>query len=348
MRLSPRRLNRTLLLRQHLLERVPGDTVSMAGSLVGLHAQEPLPPYLSLAARLQDFDPYDVTRALEEARLVRLVTLRGTLHLLRPEDAVTQRVWTRPVQERERKVSQVIRPALGLDPAEFVRVLERALDEGPLPQRELSTRLVAAFPGLPPAALGQLARVSLPLVQLPPRGCWKQSGGVVYERLERWVGLPMTEPDVPETVRRYLQVYGPASTADVTAWSGITRLGPVLAAMADLVRHEDQDGRVLYDLPGAPIADEDTPAPVRLLGTYDNLWLSHAGRDRVTEPDKRRRWMGRNGGSGMVLLVDGWLEGLWRPVDGRVEVTTLFRELDATERSSLAEETDRVEALLAR
>lgn len=348
MRLSRRRLNRTLLLRQHLLERVPSDPVSMARHLVGLQAQESLAPYLSLAARLTDLDPYDVSRALEEARLVRLVTLRGTIHLLAAEDAVTQRTWTRPVQERERKVSQVIRPALALDPEEFVRALEAVLADGPLPQRRLSARLAEAFPDLPPAALGQLARVSLPLVQLPPRGCWKQSGGVVYERLERWVGQPLADPDVPGIVRRYLRAFGPASAADVTAWSGITRLGPVLAAMDDLVRHEDENGKVLFDVADAPLADEDKAAPVRLLGTYDNLWLSHAGGDRVTEPEKRRGWMGSNGGAGMVVLVDGWLEGLWRPVDGRVEVVTLFRDLDAAERASLAEETERVEALLAR
>ena len=39
----------------------------------------------------------------------------------------------------------------------------------------------------------------------------------------------------------------------------------------------------MYDVPGGEIADEDAPAPVRLLGTYDNVWLSHAGRDRVTD-----------------------------------------------------------------
>ncbi len=66
----------------------------MARHLVGLQAQEPLPPYLSLHARLTAFDPYDVTRALEERTLVRLLTMRGTIHLLTPEDALALRPWT--------------------------------------------------------------------------------------------------------------------------------------------------------------------------------------------------------------------------------------------------------------
>ena len=347
-RLSRRRLNRTLLLRQRLLARTPGDAVSVVGELVGLQAQDTLPPYLSLAARLPALDPYEVSRALEERRLVRLVTLRGTIHLLTVDDAVTQRSWTRPVQERERRVSQVIRPALALDPEAFGREVLEVLADGPLPQRTLSARLAERHPDLPPAALGQLARVTVPLVQVPPRGCWKQSGGVVYELLERWVGRALEEPDVPAIVRRYLRAFGPASAADVTAWCGITRLAPVLAAMDDLVRLEDEAGKVLFDVPGAPLADEDVPAPVRLLGTYDNLWLSHGDRERVMPPGTRRSWMGSTGGAGAVLLVDGWFAGLWRPVDGRVRILERFRALSRTEQAGLDEEIARVEELLAR
>jgi hypothetical protein len=187
-----------------------------------------------------------------------------------------------------------------------------------------------------------------PLVQAPPRGTWKGSGGVSYEPLERWVGAPLREPDVPEIVRRYLRAFGPASAADVTTWSGVTRLGPVVAAMDDLVRHEDERGRVLYDVPDGELADEARPAPVRLLGTYDNLWLAHAGRDRVTAPDARRRWMGANGGVAMAVLVDGMLEGLWRAREGHVELVETFRPLSRRERSDLDDEVGRVEELLGR
>jgi hypothetical protein len=121
----------------------------------------------------------------------------------------------------------------------------------------------------------------------------------------------------------------------------------VLKAMDDLVVHEDQDGRRLYDVADDTLADEEVPAPVRLLGTYDNVWLSHAARDRVTEPEKRKRWMGINGGVASVLLVDGMLEGLWRPVDGRVDVVELLRKLTRSERVGLDEEIARVETLLA-
>lgn len=346
MRLTRQRLNRTLLRRQHLLERTAATPEEMAGHLVGLQAQENLPPYLSLHARLTSFDPHAVTAALEDRTLVRLLTMRGTIHLLTREDALSLRRWTQQVQERELRSSQSVKDALGVDRTAFEEAVSTLLSDGPLPQRDLAARLGERFPGIPPAALGQLARVVLPLAQVPPRGGWRASGGVVYQYVDRWVGEPLRDPDVEDVVRRYLAAHGPASAADVTAWSGVTRLGPVLAAMADLERHEDESGRVLYDVSGGVLEDEDTAAPVRLLGTYDNVWLSHAGRDRVTEPEKRTRWMGANGGVAMALFVGGWLEGLWRVVDGRVEVIDTFRDLTRTERSELDEETARVEELL--
>lgn len=45
--LGRQRLNRTLLQRQHLLERTSASVDEMARHLVGLQAQENLPPFLS-------------------------------------------------------------------------------------------------------------------------------------------------------------------------------------------------------------------------------------------------------------------------------------------------------------
>jgi hypothetical protein len=214
--------------------------------------------------------------------------------------------------------------------------------------KRLGEVLAETFPDVPPSSLAHLARVDEPLAQLPPRGCWKQSGGVVYDFVDAWVGRPLVEPDVEAIVRRYLAAYGPASAADVTAWSGVRGMPAVLAGMDDLVRHTDASGTKLFDVSGGAIEPEDRPAPARLLGLYDNVWLAHAGRDRVTDPDKRKRWMGTNGGLSSTVFVDGWLEGLWRVEDGRPVVVELFRALTKAEQADLDDELERVAALLAR
>lgn len=352
MRLTRQRLNRTLLQRQHLLERVSMSVDAMTRHLVGFQAQENLPPFLSLAARLSDFDPYDVTRGLEEKTLVRLLTMRGTVHLLAGDDAPMLRSWTAPVHEREIKISQSIAEAREVDREAFAAAVAELLADAPMPQRALGAALAERFPAYSGTKLGQLARSVAPLAQIPPRGTWKGSGGVVYQHVDRWLGRPpaeaAAEPDVEEIVRRYLRAYGPATAADVTAWSAVTGLAPVLKRMADLVRHEDENGKVLFDVPEGELAEEDAPAPVRMLGNYDNVWLSHAQRDRVTEPDKRTAWMGANGAQAKVLLVDGWLEGLWNLDDGKVTILELLRPLTKREQSELDEEAARVETLMAR
>jgi hypothetical protein len=252
------------------------------------------------------------------------------------------------VHEREIKVSQSVGPAREIDRDAFNAALDDLLADGPLPQKALGLALAERFPDYPPTQLGQLARSTQPLAQLPPRGTWNGSGTVVYQRVDRWLEGDLAEPDVPAILRRYLRAFGPASAADATAWSAITGLAALMKGMDDLERHEDENGKVLYDVAGSPIVEADVPAPVRLLGLYDNVWLSHAGRDRVTEPEKRVHWMGPNGGMASPILVDGWLEGLWRAEDGKVEITKLLRKLTKQEQAELDEEIARVEALLAR
>lgn len=336
MRLTRRQLNRTLLRRQHLLERVDLTPHELATHLVGLQAQETLPPYLSMAARLTTFDPYAVTRALEDGSLVRLGTLRGTLHVHEAADVLGLRPWLQPSLDRQ------MQGRVPVDHATLAAATEELLAGGPVEHRALMEALAARFPASG-SELVVVARTILPLVQLPPRGTWHGSGGIVWDRLPG----TLRPVDAEDVVRRYLRAFGPAVAQDLSVWSGVTRLRPVLLGMDDLVRHESEDGKLLFDVADGVIEDADTPAPVRLLGTYDNVWLAHAARDRVTEAGTRGNWMGANGGVANTIFVDGWLAGLWRVVDDRVDVVQLFRELSPPEREELDEEVARVDALLA-
>ena len=124
------------------------------------------------------------------------------------------------MHEREIKISQSIGAAREVDREAFLAALSELLADGPQPQKALGAALAERFPGVPATQLGQLARSAAPLVQCPPRGTWKGSGGVVYQYVDRWLGRPLVEPDVEEIVRRYLRAFGPATAADVTAWSG--------------------------------------------------------------------------------------------------------------------------------
>jgi hypothetical protein len=344
--LGLRDLNRTLLRRQHLLERTTMPSLAMVDHLVGLQAQENLPPYLSLAARVEAFDPRELSDALERRDAVRFLTLRGTIHVLLPDDALALRPWVQPALDRANAGNQLSRPASDVPVPELVAATRELLADRPLPVKELGARLAERFPSVPSGALVHVARERVPMVQVPPRGLWQRSGGVVYQTVENHLGRELLPIDVPELVRRYLRAFGPATPADMTTWSRVTRLGPVFSAMREeLVRVECEDGRVRYDVPGAPYADGDTPAPVRLLGAYDNVWLSHADREHILPAAVRPRWMGVNGGIASTVFVDGFMAGLWWWRDRRV-VTELFGTLTVPQRADLDDEISRIQTLL--
>lgn len=336
--------NRTLLQRQGLLARTSGPVEELVQRLVGLQAQETRSPYAGIAARLDGFDPVRVGEALESRALVRMVCLRSTLHLLTATDALGIRSWTEPVQARELAAAQNLRPVRDLDLTAFRPAVAAALDPGPLSAKALGEALAQRWPDRPATALAGLARVTMPLVQLPPRGILGRSGGVVYQLVDRWLDRPLVEPDPRDLVRRYLAAFGPATPADVSTWSGVPGAADLLATMPDLVEHTDESGHRLVDVADGVIADEDATAPVRLLGTYDNLWRSHQARDRVTHPEARARWSGANGGVSATVFVDGWLAGLWRVSGRRVEVE-MFGRLTREQRAELDAEVARAEVL---
>lgn len=349
--ISTRTLTRTLWLRQQLVpgQRSTTGVVPTVEHLIGLQAQDNLPPYLSLLARVDRFTPADLSDRLEDRTLVRFFTMRGTVHVLTADDALRLRGWVQPALDRQSATNQTSRPANHVTTAELDAVVGPFLAAGPQPLTAIGNALGTVYPDVPEDALRHVTRERLPLVQVPPRGLWKRSGGVVYAYADRYLGRPFVEAGVEDLVLRYLAAYGPATAADMTAWSSVTRLGPVFTAMqkADrLVRYTDEKGRTLYDVPGVPLADEAMPLPPLLLGKYDNVFLSHADRDRIAPEEARRAWMGANGGVGAAFFHDGLFAGIWRAQDGRVSLETFFTPSKA-EQKAIDDEVERVEAFLA-
>ncbi|MGQ0849064.1 MAG: winged helix DNA-binding domain-containing protein [Actinomycetota bacterium] len=346
--ITTRVLNRTLLERQLLLRRTADPALEVIRGLVGLQAQNVLPPYLGLWSRIRHFEPAELSRLLEEREAVRMMVMRGTIHLVSAADCLELRPLMQEALTKVIKSADWGKQLQDLDYRKVASAARTALSSGPLTPKALGEAMAQRFPGHRPQGLAQAAVMLLPLVQIPPRGKWKRSAGQLYQTAEAWLGSAMSsQPDMKEVVRRYLRAFGPASAADINTWCRVTGIAGVLDSIRDeLVILRTDAGRRLVDLEGLTLADPDQPAPVRFLGEYDNVFLSHADRTRIVDDAHRQRWMGRTGGPWHSLLVDGRVEGSWRVVDGEVEVEPV-RKFTKSERLAIDDERERVEEFLA-
>ena len=235
----------------------------------------------------RDFRPDDLGKALVDREVVRIVAMRATVHLLTADDALLLRPLCQPVLDGELARHRDVAPALrGVDLAPVLAYGAQLLAERPRSGTQLRAALAERFPDVSPTAMALACRNRLALVQVPPRGVWGKASQVVTTTAEAWLGRPLVaNPSVDEVVLRYLAAYGPATAADVAAWSRLTGFREVLERLRPQLRtFRDERGRELFDVPDAPLPDPDTPAPARLLPEYDNAVLSHADRSRYT-PD---------------------------------------------------------------
>ena len=313
--LTRRALGRATLARQLLLRRSEIDVIGAVEHVVGLQAQVPLDPYTGLWSRLERFRPETLSDHLTERRVVRIVVMRGTIHLVTADDALVLRPLMQPVLDAELARHRDYAPLLrGVDLEPILETASRLLAERAPDRAGAARRARGRFPAHDAAALAYACRCRLALVQVPPRGIWGRSSQVRVTTLASWLGRPLAaEPSLDEMVLRYLAAFGPASVADVTTWCRLTGMREVVERLRPrLETLRDEDGRELFDLPGAPRPDADVPAPPRFLPEYDNVLLSHADRSRFVAGGPRRAPARGRSSATARCCTTGSLRGVWR------------------------------------
>jgi hypothetical protein len=204
--------------------------------------------------------------------------------------------------------------------------------------------------GVPPTFLWRRVQSYSYVIHVPPSGIWGYGGHGVYTAAAgKLQGAPPEPEDAfDELVRAYLAAYGPATKQDVGQWAGVPRMKPIAESLErlSLRRFAAEDGKVLYDLPRAPLPDPQTPAPPRLVPRFDNLVLSHADRARILGDVPPSRIVTNNGLVHATILVDGFVAGTWQLEQGRV-VLEPFGKLDPGVKRALKDEAARLEAFVA-
>jgi hypothetical protein len=313
---SLRELNRTLLLRQGLLEREHETAEAMAGRLVALQAQWAPSAYVALWSRLVSVPKEDVTA------LVKATTLRTTLHVQSRElypSLASAWIESRRGRSENR----------GYD----VAALRRAMPRRSLRPGE-PEEIVARVIGSDDRWDVSFALRTLPFVRVGVVGPWPHTKP---PRVQLWRGrLPDPGEAAVRVVRALVLAYGPMTRDEIERFTGfrIRQIAPALAGL------DERDG--VYDMPGAPRASGGERAPVRFLPAFDSMLLAHLyngriiAREHVDAVYNRKNAMCKS-----TFTVDGFVAGTWR-VEKQKLVVEPFAPLAAKSRREVDAEGERL------
>ncbi len=311
--LSLRALGRATLARQMMLERAAVTPLTAIERLVGMQAQLPRAPYVALWSRLAGFRREALTELIMARDVVRATLMRATIHLVTVPDFLALRGLMQPMLTANARSAATSRggkidpqPAIARARAHFsagsssIEALRQVFrDEGADPDRAW--------------AMTYHVHTDLPLVRVPDGSTWGHAGVAPFMPAEDWLGQPVPATgDIEPILLRYIGAYGPASVADAQAWSGLRNLKTTFERLRPhFVVFRDPDGRELFDLPDAPRPEPETPAPVRFLPDYDNIFLGLADRMRFIRPEQWDAIKTGNFVGVRPFMADGVIAGTW-------------------------------------
>jgi hypothetical protein len=286
----------------------------------GLQAQVVTAAALGLRARSTGLRAGDVNRALNDERsIVRSWLMRGTLHLVAAEDLRWLVELLGPIFARANATRHA---QLGLDDdlkTRGVAALRKILtDSGPMTRYELLDRLRARSIRLDPKTQAGIHVIQLGALRgVLCIGPDRENGDSTYVLLDDWVpaaAMPSLEAALAELARRYFAAYGPATVADLSAWSGIPMAdarSAVRGATASLSQITIQ-GQPGFLLKGRrKRLTTLSRQQVRLLPAFDAYLLGYRRRNLAVAPALQRRLQRGGGWLHPAVVVNGRAVAAW-------------------------------------
>jgi len=325
-RVNPRLMGRLRLASQGLLGAGLGSVPEAVRWMTASQAQNLQEALWAVGLRVPGAGLTDVRAALDSGSVVRSWPMRGTLHLVAPEDlrwmlGLTAERLTRSIAGRHRE--------LDITWADIEKcrdvALERLAGGGSLSRAELFGVFEAA--GQPTTGqrgihiLGTLCRHGW-LVQGPLAG--NQQLLVAFDE---WIPVSRTlerQEGIAEFALRYFRSHGPATLRDFAWWTQIP-LTDVRAAFKEisgqLVELEFDDTSYWMSPETASMLDDGVPGQrsVLLLPGFDEFLLGYQDRSLVLAPGHANKIVpGGNGVFRKTLVAGGEVVGTWAgPGKGR-------------------------------
>jgi hypothetical protein len=349
-------------MRRHLLDPVDQvEAPDIVRRLCGVQAQVPSAAALAIAVRQAGPVPDAVDQALRDGRLMRTWAMRGTLHLLTPDEAGAYlalvgagRSWERGSWQR----------AFGVSPAEMATLTEAVaeiLDAQVLSRQELVSQLADRLgrPDLEDQLRSGWGTVFKPIAWQGVL-CHGPADGnrVTFARPDRllpgWTGVPKPDDAVPVAIPAYLRTYGPATVDRFDAWltrgtSKKAMLRGWFAALDDRLVTVEVDGETAYLL-AEDVEELAATAPtttVRLLPGFDQYVMGPGtAATEIIAPERRAEVSRTAGWISPVVVAGGRVAGIWE-IDGAAVNLHLFEESDPIPAVALEAEVARIEEILA-
>ena len=350
-------------MRRQLLDPVGDRPVAeVVRRLCGVQAQVASTAELCVRVRRTASKPGDVSRALSQGRIIKTWAMRGTLHLLTPEDAgaylsliAAGRSWDRPSWQR----------FFGITPKQLEAlrgVVREALDGKVLTRDQLVAAVIArrGFGHVGDALRSGWGSLLKPLAWQGDL-CFGPSEGnrVTFTRPESasryWVGLPEPDDAAPIAIAAYLRSYGPATVHGFANWLSRGRTSKhQLRRWFDELRPRlgevEVGGERAYVLADDldDLASTKPTRAVRLLPGFDQFVMGPGTEDSHVIPAHRRSAVSRQSGwIAPVVIAGGVVRGTWALANDSVNVAW-FKEGGAVPRSALRAEAQRLSTIVGR
>ena len=335
----------------------PRDPARAVAALVAMQAQDHAGALWSIGARTDGATVASVEDALATGAIVRAWPLRRTLHVMAAADLR----WVLALLGPRAIAGTLLRArALGIETTHLLTATE-ALGRALAGRRQLERDdALACLDRAGVVTAGQrgyhiLVRLALEGVLCLGARAGKQPTFVL---LDEWVprarGAGRTRAEaLIELVTRYVVGHGPATSADLVGWAGLT-VGDVKAGLAGAgaaLARVEVDGVAHWMAPALTVPPA-RPAEVDLLSGFDEYVLGYKQRGAFLDPAHADAIVpGGNGVFRPTVVVDGQVLGTWaRTPRARADLVTVtpFTRLPAAARPGLNAAGQRLAAFLGR
>ncbi|MFX1300827.1 MAG: winged helix DNA-binding domain-containing protein [Promethearchaeota archaeon] len=350
--------------KQHLLDQSKADTVlEVVENILGLHATSASTPYLSLFARMKQFQRSMLDQELYIRRnLIRLGFMRRTLFIMttklapiafqatRLSEAQTMQLlegWNIPHSEYQRLAESVY--ATLKDGAQPLRIIKQAM----------SPRLVRTLERQIGTNVSRMTNVNIALTVLMQQGkvfSEKYRDPIMTQHENRYALTrtvyphlnlePLTTEEAQiQLVKHYIRRYGPVTEQDVAWWTGLgkTKIQTIMTTLESellpirIKKHSEDYVMLETDFNILKKFKAPRTLPLILLPYEDPFPKGYQLRNRlVTTEHEKHVYIG--GQAQPTVFVKGKIVGTWNRVfeePGETITVQLFQRIGRAEKNAI-------------